>query len=418
MANGTKRIGGRLVRGLIESPKETPKFRRPISKVAEQVARSRITSDFVSPPGTSAADILRRARVPLAIGGAGGITVAALRNMLGGREASTPSDIDAITGATPTQLPVQSTQTTAMAGQAPRGIPQQAVLPGLQLGQPNLEPVFIEPSFTEVGQVPQPQTQPPKQGFDYQALGGLLGQIAQSVSPLQGSLGYQLGGIGTQAAQAALYNRYLGQLISGQGQPGAPGLPQVSPLASFTLTPELQRQAQAEFEAARSGDVERISRLGQLTGIETPEQRLNRELIVQALQGQQAESVARLRAQQAQAEGKAISPAEQTRIYQAADDDAFRRAMQVLSLRYPEAFTKDPNTGETNLSFIPPGSTLQRDLFDEYIKQVQGFQSQGILPKGWERSAQERLQGMLEGLGISGPGGTGGKFKFVKPPKK
>lgn len=311
------------------------------------------------------------------------------------------------------QAPIPTAQAQV---QQPRGIPSpQQIIPNRPL------------QYLQQGQ----NVTPTNKGIDWTSIGGLLGQLGQAVTAGdQSSLGYQLGGIGTRAAQAQLYNRYLGQLISGggggaQGQQGqgvgqsAPNFPQISGLEALSLSPEMQQGAIKQLEESRSADIDRLYKLGLMTGIETPEQLLQRQIITQMLSNQpQQKPLARERIN-VNPQGKEtkggekyvwnIDPLTGERVsaigpdyetfgagqgggggniqvqYRQNDNSARQLALARLKLKYPESIIKNPVTGQLDIGFVPPGSNLLGDFNNEYLTSVQFFQSQGLLPPGWEQ---------------------------------
>jgi len=255
----------------------------------------------------------------------------------------------------------------------------------------------------------------------YASIAGLLGQLGQAATARDpNSLGYQLGGIATRAAQAQLYNRYLSQLIGGGGgAQGAPSFPQVSGLESFSLSPEAQTGAQNQLEQSRSNDVDRLYKLALMTGVETPEQLLNRQIMTNMISGKGQSNLQLVHNIKVGADGKptktpqswyadpttgklvqhvgedfksegdggAASGVSQQNLYLRADNQARQLALMRLKTRYPNEITFDPATQQYDIGTVPPGSQLIVDLNSEYGAAIKFYQGQNLLPKGWESIA-------------------------------
>lgn len=176
---------------------------------------------------------------------------------------------------TPTVEPIPASAALDLANSGPRGY--------------NANPQIPDQLPTQQAPAAAPQSTPKSGGLLNDAgFYGLLGQLGQAVTAQDPtSFGYQAGGIGKQMAQNQAYQKLLASMLggaNGAANPNQPaGVPALSRLELLQLTPETIQGLIKQNEDLQTGASDRAYKAALASGVETPEQQLNRQALITLL---------------------------------------------------------------------------------------------------------------------------------------
>lgn len=187
---------------------------------------------------------------------------------------------------TPAVEPIPASQAVSLADSGPRGY--------------NASPQV--PSQLPVQQAPAATAAPAAQGggglsgfLSNPGVWNLLGSLGQAITADdQNSFGYQAGGLAKGYANNALYQRALASMLGGEAA-GAPGASSQNPnsasgslaglggINGLSVTPEMIQGLIKQNEDLQTGASDRAYKAALASGVETPEEQLNRQALITLL---------------------------------------------------------------------------------------------------------------------------------------